>query len=318
MKKLAALVVVLALVAAILMVPVGGSTMVPSGPVPRVAALDLSGFSLEAPARGLRLLFIHHSCGGHLFASPGSASGENCIYATHPHGGGLRALLEAQGYETHEASYGSEVGDKTDIFHWPPKFRNQLDKVLACNRQSMYYTDGRRNDIVVFKSCYPNNDFLGQGEAPGKPEGPELTVANAKAAYAALLPEFAKHPRVLFVCMTAPPLVGALPPEPLWKSLARAVLGRQRRTPSASGPLAREFNNWLRSPEGWLAGYAGTNVVVFDYYDVLTGEGKSNYAEYPTGGGGDSHPSREGNTKAAREFVPFLNKALHRAGLGGK
>jgi len=30
------------------------------------------------------------------------------------------------------------------------------------------------------------------------------------------------------------------------------------------------------------------------------------FAEYPTGNGFDSHPSREGNERAATEFVPYL------------
>jgi hypothetical protein len=45
--------------------------------------------------------------------------------------------------------------------------------------------------------------------------------------------------------------------------------------------------------------------VVFDYYDVLTGNGRSNWSIYPTGDGTDSHPSSDGNAKAAVEFVAF-------------
>jgi len=315
MRKLLGLGIALAVLAAIMMVPVGGGTMTPGSSAPRVQAMDLSAFPATPPKAGLRLLFIHHSCGGHLFADSGERSGENCIYTTHPNGGGLRGLLVAQGYEVHEASYGSAIGEKTDIFDWPPKFAGMMEEILACDGQDKAYAGGQRNDIVAFKSCYPNSDFTGLGAPPGNPAGPELTVWNAKAAYAALLPEFAKHPGVLFVCLTAPPIVaGKLPPEPLWKSLARAVLKREREKPATSGPLAREFNNWLVAADGWLKDYSGKNVVVFDYYDILTAEGRSDYAEFPTGGGGNSHPSAEGNAKAARAFVPFLNQAARRAG----
>ena len=54
---------------------------------------------------------------------------------------------------------------------------------------------------------------------------------------------------------------------------------------------------------------------MFDYYDILTGKGQSDLCVYPTGDGYDSHPSREGNGKAAAAFVPFLNQAVRRAGL---
>ena len=55
--------------------------------------------------------------------------------------------------------------------------------------------------------------------------------------------------------------------------------------------------------------------MVFDYYDVLTGYGNSNWSAYPTRDDKDSHPSSEGNSKAARELILFLNKAVNRMGL---
>ena len=69
--------------------------------------------------------------------------------------------------------------------------------------------------------------------------------------------------------------------------------------------------------DGWLSGYPLKNVVVFNYYDILTGDGVSDFAQFHTGNSQDSHPSAEGNSKAAQEFVPFLNRAARRAGLGG-
>jgi len=55
--------------------------------------------------------------------------------------------------------------------------------------------------------------------------------------------------------------------------------------------------------------------VVFDYYDILTKKGKSNWAEYGSKGGTDSHPNSEGNKMAAQEFIDFLNRAVKRAEL---
>jgi hypothetical protein len=263
------------------------------------------------PPRRLRMLFIHHSCGGRLLAAVGPGEGSNCIYQTHPSGGGLRALLQRNSYEVHEASYGSIIGHNTDIFDWLPKFRSQMDQIIHCDTQDRPYANGVRNEIVVFKSCFPNNQFRARGTPPGNPGGLELTVWNAIATYTALLEEFKKQANTLFVCMTTPPLAPKTRAEPPWKSMAKKVLGRST-SPTRSAPLARQFNSWLSSTEGWLKNYPLRNVVVFDLYDLFTGFGQSDLCMYPTAGGYDSHPNREGNEKAAEAFAPFLNWAVDR------
>ena len=240
-----------------------------------VQRLDLSGYADAPPAKPLRLLFLHHSCGGQLLAAAGSDVGTNAIYTTNPNGGGLQRRLEQAGYEVHQAAYGSSLGEHTDLFDWLPKFRQQMDHVLACDQQDTSYRDDRRNAIVLFKSCFPNNNFVSAGTPPGDPNGPALTVWNAKATFTALLDEFRQYPRVLFVCITAPPLASETSTQPLWKRWAKRLLGR-RSSVSISAPLAREFNNWLSGQEGWLKDSQLTNVVVFDYYDILTGSGVSN------------------------------------------
>ena len=252
----------------------------------------------------VQFLFIHHSCGGQLLAPTGDDNGTDCIYLSHPNGGGLRDKLEAAGFAVNEASYGSQVGEDTDICHWNRKFREQMDLILATRVQDEKLPDGLRNQIVAFKSCYPNNMFVGRGSEPGDPDSCELTVANAKAAYRALLPYFAQQPDVLFVAVTAPPLADRKPVG--LKAKIKSLFKGKPKHPA----LAREFNDWLADPEnGWLVDYDGTNVAVFDYYDVLTGHGQTDWAAYPTQNGQDSHPSAAGNQQAAAEFVPFLQKA---------
>jgi len=269
------------------------------------------------PGNPGRTLFIHHSTGGQWLADPGPEAGNHCIYKTHPNGGGLRACMQAQDYIVHESSYGSRIGQDTDLFDWLPKFREQMSEVLICDFQDIFYTGNRHNQVVMFKSCFPNNAFVGTGVPPGDPAGPDLTIANAKATYTALLDEFKQYREVLFVYVTAPPLAPKLRSDPLWKTLARWVLDKpspaQRRARSAE--LARQFNSWLKVRDGWLKDYPHTNVVVFDYYDILTNEGASDLLAYPTGNGFDSHPSREGQQRAAEALVPFLNRAVRRAGL---
>ena len=301
------------------LIPVGGSVLADTGgdqPM-RETQQDLGAGGNEL----VRLLFIHHSCGGQLMADIGPrqggerGSGARCIYVSHPNGGGLRSRLEEAGFAVHEASYGSTVGEDTDICHWHKKFRDQMDAVLHTKRQDEKLTEGEINQIVAFKSCYPNNRFVGKGTEPGDPDSCELTLANAKAAYRSLLPLFQAQPEVLFVAFTAPPQ--AEPKPVVWKATFKSWF---KGNPNWA-ELAREFNAWLVAREnGWLSEYALANVVVFDHYDVLTDHGKTNWSAYPTLDGRDSHPSSEGNQKAATEFVPFVNTAyqVHQQALGGE
>ncbi len=311
-KKLIIGSAVIVLAGITLMIPVGGYDADESA-IKKVKPMDLANFNTDKPSKPLRLFFIHHSCGGQLFAPSGPDVGKFCIYESHPNGGNLRARLIEQGYTIREASYGSELGEDTDLFDWLPKFQNKMEKILTAAGPDIYDTDAK-NDIVAFKSCFPNSRFVAKGEAPGNKNGPELTVANAKASYTALRDELAKHPEVLFVAVTAPPDIGSRPAEPLWKVLARIATGKQLTDTAISGPLAREFNNWLKSPDGWLMGYPHKNVAVFDYYDILTGTGESNFLKYPSGPN-DPHPNAAGNAAAAKAFLPFINAAVRRAGL---
>ena len=290
----------------------------PASTTARPSPIDLSAFSADPPKTPLRLLFIHHSSGGQLFADVGPEKERaNCILDTHPNGGGLRKLLAGAGYEVHEASYGSEVGESTDLFDWLPKFQGKMDKILRVDENDRALPEGKRHQVVLFKSCYPNNRFVSEGTEPGDPNGPALTVANAKATMRGLLPAFAKHPEVLFVYFTAPPNS----PNPEKMRLYRFALdtlrgGAMGKAIARQAALARTFNAWVASKNGWLAEYAGKNVVVFDYYDALTDHGKADLSAYPSGDGTDNHPASAGNQKVADEVVPFLNRAVRRAGIG--
>ncbi len=280
----------------------------------KVKTLDLAHYKDSKPDRMFRLLFIHHSCGGIWLADKGEALEivpNSCLFARHPYGGGLRALLEQNNYEVHEAGYNSVIGDKTDVCDWNAKFRDRMDSILRCDRQDALYSDAsKKNQIVMFKSCFPANAIESEGKEPGNPDSPDITTANYKSAYTKLLGYFNAHPDTLFVCVTAPPLVASYAGR--FTELKRR-LSDPEKSSKAVGERARRFNNWLKDTEkGWLAGYKLKNVVVYDFYDVLTGYGASNYTLYPTENGRDSHPSAEGNSIAAREFVQFLNRAVNR------
>lgn len=300
------------ILASVLLMGLSGSAAAHEEPAPARAADQSPAVSEGGP---MNLLFIHHSCGGALLADPGDlkggdhTSGERCLYESHPNGGGLRERLTGAGLRVHQASYGSLIGQDTDICHWRTKFATQMDRILRTERQDSLLPDGRTNRVVCFKSCFPNNGFTGRGQEPGDPDDCERTLANARAAYRALLPLFRSQPDVLFVAWTAPPLAEFKPVGVAQK------LKNWLRPRNQGGALAHEFNTWLADREhGWLAGYELPNVVIFDFYDILTGAHAGHYSAYATRDGRDSHPSREGNQKAAAAFLPVLESAI--AGMG--
>ena len=148
----------------------------------------------------------------------------------------------------------------------------------------------------------------------GHAVGGTYTVANAKGIYLDLLPYFGAHPEKLFVAVVAPPVT------------------------APDTPGGRALANWL--VDHWLqdSGYSAGNVLVFDFYNVLsskTGGGANDLGlasgnhhrvwngavqhktddgadrlAYPSAGG-DSHPNAAGDRKATAEFVPLLNAAYN-------
>lgn len=293
---------VLALVAmgAVSLIPI--STEIQSVPATRSAAPMRAG---AAPDRPLSLLFVHHSVGFQLLSEPGSGAQQ------HENGGGLRRLLQESNYEVYSATYGSQLGEHTDLFDWPAKFTEDMAALLTTVDGTQSLPDGRRHDVVLFKSCFPNNAFSGRGTAPGDARGPELTLENARAALNSLLPTFERRPDTLFVYLTAPPLAASYR-EPIWKRVVKTALGRGPSQRARQAELAREFNRWAAADDGWLQGYPLQNVAVIDYYDMLTDHGESNLLRYPTGSGFDPHPSSAGQQQAAREIVTHLNAAVQR------
>lgn len=229
-----------------------------------------------------KIMFIHHSSGGNWLATGN---------------GNLGAVLNANNYYLTESDYGwdaepgDDLGDHTDTVDWPLWFNEtKMPYVYANNFHSAYANaianPGGENEIVMFKSCFPNSE-VGAG------------IGDEKALYNSLLPYFAAHPDKLFVLVTPP-----------------------GETSVASYQLTRELCDWLVDTEhGWLSGYAGKNVMVFDFYMVLSEinshhrriNGVTQHTYDPEYNGispyhdGDDHPNAVGNQKASQEFINLLN-----------
>jgi len=289
-------------------------------------AIHSTADSPNPPSGPVRLIFIHHS------------TGENWLADDN---GGLGLALRDNNYYVSDTNYGwgpDSIGDNTDIGQWWLWFRGSdspryLAALYAEDGQYSAYSrmdtsPGGENEIVMFKSCFPNSALMGDfddavppiGNNPlvGDFSGSEFhTVANAKGIYTDMLEYFRTRPDKLFVVITAPPLSDAT-----YSSNARA------------------FNEWLVNQ--WLSGYPYSNVFVFDFYNVLTtndgnpskndlnsesgnhhrwwknaiqhkidgdNDANPNVLEYPSE---DDHPSRAGNLKATAEFLPLLNIAYNR------
>ena len=220
----------------------------------RPGAAGAAVVDTDPPAAPVKLVFIHHS------------TGEAWLADDH---GGLGVALRDNHYFVSDTNYGwgpDAIGDRTDIGQWWSWFRSPqtptyltalyAESAQHCSYSRLSTDPGGANQIVVFKSCFPNSDLLGSAAAPvpaiaanplrGQGAGGEdFTVANAKGIYKDLLPYFAAHQEKLFVCIVAPPV----------------------QAPQVPGN-GRALADWL--VDEWLTGYAHDNVFVFDFYNVLT------------------------------------------------
>ena len=217
-----------------------------------------------------RMVFLHHSVGLAILTE-----------------GGLKDSLAEIGVAIRGATYGDEIGAMTDIRDWLPKFRNDMDRILGFKSHTdIYYSDGTTNDIVMFKSCFPNSDISSEGTGEGDPAGRERSLANYRAVFAGLKQEMAKAPDKMFIYMTAPPLV---PDSTTAENAARA----------------KKFNAWI--VDEYLPSYTEetglTNLFVFDLFSLLADENGYLKADFRKERSGDSHPNAAANRLVAGEFM---------------
>jgi len=263
-----------------------------------------------------KTVFIHHSSGGNWVADAW---------------GGLGDAMNDAGYffsgidYTWTATQNVQIGDYTDIGDWwtwfmdqtvqgngIPRRDNIMNSVYVEYDKDIQYGDytrtlsdpGGENEIIMFKSCYPNSDILADNatnpeDIYGDPAGSNTyTETNVRALYDTILTYFKANPGRMFVVITAPPLSSA-----------------------TNAARARSFNNWL--VYDWLqdAGWENKNVYVWDWYNVLTDadnhhrveDGVVVHTTDPTSGNtaiyidGDDHPNAAGCQKSTAEFVPVLD-----------
>ncbi|MBN1888633.1 MAG: hypothetical protein JW850_11605 [Thermoflexales bacterium] len=322
----------------------------------KAAPASPSADNPNPPASPVKLIFIHHSTGGNWLADQNEEQPW----------GGLGIALRDNNYFVSATNYGwgprsepsdpyTAIGSRTDIVNWPEWFTGPNSSTIlntlysesgqnVCNPSSpsdecfgtwsrLPVTPTGENEIVLFKSCFPNSNLDGNPDDPpaSTPNDYDYSVSNAKAVYNNLLTYFATRQDKLFVVITAPP--------------------RITETTTSMAANARAFNTWL--VKDWLASnsYTYTNVAVFDYYNVLSSNGSdgrvddpstneepndwatrpdgnhhywngsavvytktvdNNLSAYPTDSIWDDHPTTAGHQKATAEFVELLNVFYNR------
>lgn len=246
------------------------------------------------PVSTVRVCWIHHSCGSNWTHS---------VADDPSYGGGLGDGLNDNNFYVTECDYGwtypgdpYDSGNYTDTSDWAHWFNDTTMPHVYANSSHYDWENGiadpgGENRVVIFKSCYPNSEV-------------GASIDDEKALYNALLPYFAAHTDRLFILVTPP---------------GETAVGSWQKT--------QELCAWLCDESaGWLAGYAGRNVGVFDFYALLsetdahhrvTG-GAVEHVFSPSADGvspyhsGDDHPNSTGNVKATGEFLPLLNYFYNR------
>jgi len=220
-----------------------------------------------------RMVFLHHSVGQGILNQ-----------------GGLRNKLLDMGILVKSATYGDDIGEDTDMNHWVVKFEERMNDVFAFSSHgNQYRADGKTNDVVMFKSCFPNSGIVGEGELPGDPTSPERTMANYKATFERLKPQMAQYPNKLFIYLTAPPQVPEV-------------------TTPDKAQRAREFNDWLlKEFQPQYASETGNdNFYVFDLFGVLANDQGYLKEAYRVPKHGDCHPNKKGSEAASAALLQFF------------
>ena len=250
----------------------------------------ISDLNIDAPLTTIKICFIHHSVGSHWIQS------------------GLGVELNNNNYFVSETDYGwdaeadDNLGNRTNTNNWPQWFNDTKMPYVYANSHHEHHSNaisdpGGENEIIMFKSCYPNSEV-------------DSSIEDEKTIYNGLLTYFAAHTNKMFILIIPPPEIEI-----------------------SSDELTRELSSWLVDRNtGWLSTYEHNNVYAFNYYNVLTDPNNHHWVNnnreenivsinpidpdnpnelyYPMSPGND-HPNNEGHQKATSEFINLLNGWYH-------
>ncbi len=230
--------------------------------------------ALGAGAQGLtNLFFLHHSTGqglinGGMRATLGAYNAAHgAAFAFWDHGYSGDGLRNPAGEDT-GVSYGWPTDNTNpDGLHYI--FTSSEADAQSCRDQIL-----NNHQVIAFKSCFPASEIPNAA-----------ALAQYQAYYLEMRAAFDQRPDRLFVVMSTPPL-------------------HRLATSAASAANARNFANWLKSPD-YLGGH--TNLVCFDLFSYLAGSDNFLKYEYEAAHtGDDSHPNTLANQTLGPIFAQFL------------
>jgi hypothetical protein len=223
-----------------------------------------------AHAQGIRVIFLHHSCGQNLIEEGGVREGLAALgYAFYDHGYNDDGLRLADG--TYTGTDFDVPDDNTDPDGFAAIFAQPLhDPPDNTFSYLMQY------DVIAFKSCYPASNI-----------GDDAQLAAYRSYYLSIRDRMDQYPDKVFVVVTQPPQVPG-------------------NSDAEEAARARAFVDWLQSDE-YLDGHP--NVFVFGFFGLLAAEDNLLRPEYRYDDY-DGHPNERANREIGPLFVAFVDEAI--------
>lgn len=221
-----------------------------------------------------KMVFLHHSVGRNWLAD------------------GLKEELAALGVSVQSISRNCELGMETDFNHWVPKFSENYEAISKFDVTQDNNFGNYENEIIMFKSCYPNSDIVSEGAEVGNPVSPEKTIANYRSVMDSLQTIFSAHPEQKFIFVTTPPIC-------------------RSNTNVENAARARKFTEWVINEftKEYQASTGLSNFYVFDLHKVLADSDNMLKPEFMRRDG-DSHPNEQANRVATKAFIKFFKENL--------
>lgn len=227
-----------------------------------------------------KILFIHHSTGANLIQEGEVRKllkEKNSLIEFWDHNYNLNKLFpKLFSIFTNQKGLSDQNGNyigkdfNIEISNNSPK---EYVEIFSRNEDNSSLKSILQFDIIVFKNCFPTSKITSNKQ-----------FEEYKKYYESIRENLEKYPNKKFILLTSPPL-------------------RKELTSIEESKRAKEISKWLVS-ENFLQN--STNLVVFDFFNLLADEGGMLKKEYTKFIPFDGHPNKKANIEIAPKFVDFI------------